>query len=90
MPLKRPPTPAAELMAEAARDLYGEWEREWIARLANDLGDINPRTVQAWLSGKMQLQGDHDVMRRLHALLLERRARTDEIARRVAAGFAGK
>ena len=66
MALNRPPTQTADLLADAARALYGE--AEWKAPLSRELG-VNMRTIQAWLSGKMQLAPDHDVMRRTLGLL---------------------
>lgn len=78
---KRPPTSTAELLAEAGKHLYGEIG--WSGPLAEIL-EINQRTLQAWASGKMQLKPDHDVMRRLHALLIAKRKATDALAKRIA------
>ncbi len=81
---KRPPTATADLLYQVGRTLYPS-HYEWLAPFAHEL-DVQPRALQAWLSGKMQLAPDHDVMRRAGTLLRARRKAIDAVIKRLAAG----
>lgn len=61
------PTPTAQLLAEAAKTLYGD-QPGWVALLSRDI-QVNERTIYAWLSGKRDLMSNNTAMQRLEELL---------------------
>lgn len=75
MTRERISNPAAEIMADAGRLLYGT---DWQSPLARDLG-VSRDSVRRWLTGRMPLPHDHGAMQRLHGILL--RASIDAEAR---------
>lgn len=73
------PTPATELLIQAAKLLYGE---RWSGTLGDAL-DVDPRTLQRFASGQYQMPDDHPMLRDLVTVMDRRLAELKRIRDRM-------